>query len=63
MSEEERMLTVSDVAERLAINPATVRRWLRRKELAGYQFGGEWRIKLADLEAFIERHRVQGEEE
>jgi excisionase family DNA binding protein len=38
--EVERMLKVEQVAERLQVNPETVRRWLREGKLKGVMLGG-----------------------
>jgi len=49
-------LTVEQVAERLAVNPETVRRWIRSGALPVLQLGGPrtgYRINELDLEAFI----------
>ena len=35
------------------VNPETVRGWLRAGKLKGYKIGVLWKIKRADLEAFI----------
>jgi excisionase family DNA binding protein len=60
----ERLLTVSQVAERMQVNPETVRRWLRSGRLRGSLPGGDkagWRISEADLQRFIDES-VPGEE-
>ena len=57
MSETE-MLTVAEVAARLRVPPATVRRWLREGRLRGAMLGGTklgYRIARRDLDNFIER--------
>lgn len=48
-------LTVEEVAQRIGVTEETVRRWLRTKQLRGYRAGRRsgWRIRPADLEAFI----------
>jgi excisionase family DNA binding protein len=38
--DEDRLLTVSEVAERLRVYPETVRRWLRSGRLNGIRLGG-----------------------
>lgn len=38
---ENRLLTVKEVAERLRVNPETVRRWLRQGRLRGVLMGGD----------------------
>ena len=55
-------LTVEDVARRLGRGASTVRTWLGAGRLQGYRLNGrEWRIPVADLEAFLraeaEAHR------
>ncbi len=54
---DEAMLTVADVAARLKVPPATVRRWLRDGRLRGVRLGGTklgYRIRASDLERFIQ---------
>ncbi len=54
---EERLLTVEQVAERIQVPEATVRRWLREGRLRGARFGGTktgWRIRESELQRFIE---------
>ena len=57
MTESEQLLSVEEVAQRLGLNPETVRRYLRQGEIKGVRFGfrAGWRIKEADLAAFIEQ--------
>lgn len=57
MTEQDRLLTVAQVAERLQANPETVRRWLRQGRLPGVQLGGDrlgWRVRESDIEAFVQ---------
>lgn len=49
----ERMLTVSEVCERLNLSPPTVYRMMDRGELAYAQFGRTRRIKPEDLAAAV----------
>lgn len=51
---EDRLLTPAQVAQRLQVNERTVTQWLRKGHLRGFKIGKEWRISLADLEAFLE---------
>ena len=45
------MLTVEEAAQRLKMNPQTVRRWIRNGLLSAHKIGGkEYRINAADLE-------------
>ncbi len=50
------LLTPEDVAERLAVNAATVRAWLRKGNLKGKKIGRKvWRISEDELNAFLSR--------
>jgi excisionase family DNA binding protein len=67
----EELLTVQDVADRLKITAATVRRWLRAGDLRGIALGERagYRIPVSELERFLaaranyERQDGQPEEE
>ncbi|HZU77949.1 MAG TPA: helix-turn-helix domain-containing protein [Dehalococcoidia bacterium] len=49
---EDRLLKVNEVAERLRINPATVRAWLKSGRLRGVYMGSDkvgWRIPESEV--------------
>ncbi len=54
---EQRFLTLADVAEILATSTAQVSALIKRRELRAIQIGGrgQWRVEVAELEAFIAR--------
>jgi len=54
--DDDRLLTVQEVAARLRVNPETVRRWLRQGRLQGALLGGDragYRIPAAEVERFL----------
>ncbi len=53
-----RWLRVNTVARAFSCSPKSVRRLLKRGELAGVRFGGEWRVDHRSLDAYIEANRV-----
>ena len=55
---EEQFLSLEDVASRLQVSDQTVRRWVKSGKLTAYKPGLEYRIREADLQRFIEAHRV-----
>jgi excisionase family DNA binding protein len=58
----EDLLTVEQVARRLSVTPYTVREWLRAGKLKGYKIGptkAGWRVRGADLDAFVEAGRPE----
>ncbi len=59
--QEQRYLTVEEIAQEMRVTDETVRRWLRSGQLAGLNLGRKagWRIERTDLEDFIQRSKVQ----
>lgn len=53
MSDE--LLTVAQVADRLKVNPETVRRWLRSGQMRGTLLGDRagWRIPKSEVDEFL----------
>lgn len=58
MSDDEKLLTVAQVAEQLQVHPETVRVWIRTGELDAMDIGGEYRISRSDLNDFIQRRKT-----
>jgi len=58
---EDRLLTVAEVAKYFRVDPESVRRWLREGKILGINLGRApgWRIRLGDLEAFIEERHTR----
>lgn len=56
-------LTVEEVAAKLRVNPKTVRRWCQAGKLIATRAGRLWRIKPADLDAFMQVPEVKEESE
>ncbi len=50
-----KFLTAQQVADRLQVTPATVKRWLREGQLPGVMLGDRagWRVAEDDLDAFL----------
>jgi len=67
MSIQSQWLSVHDVAQLLQVKDETVRRWIRRQELAVLEIGGPragYRIRREDLEHFIwQRYRMRNQDE
>jgi excisionase family DNA binding protein len=51
--------TVKEVAERLKVNEATVRQWIKDGDLRAVDIGKGWRIADSDLEAFLVIHATR----
>jgi excisionase family DNA binding protein len=60
---EQRLLTVREVAERLRSSPETVRRWLRQGKLRGFRPGGTklgYRVPESELQRFLQLAEREG---
>jgi excisionase family DNA binding protein len=44
------VMTVKELADYLRVNPTTVYRLLRRRQLPGFRVGSEWRFNRAAIE-------------
>ena len=56
------LLTPEQVAERLQLSPHTVLDYLRSRRLRGVKLDRHWRVREADLQAFIDAHLLNGRE-
>lgn len=57
MADPLNFLTVGETARILRKKDATIRTWLRNGILPGYKFPGGWRVRVGDLQEFIESYR------
>lgn len=48
----------ADVATLVGVDPYTVRRWIKRRELAAIKVGREWRVERSALDAFLDARRT-----
>jgi CTP synthase len=55
MNNEDQLLTLEDVADRIKVSVSTVRRWVKSNELRSIKVGnrGQYRISMEDLEEFL----------
>lgn len=51
--------TIEEVAEMLKVNPESVRRWVRSKQLPAIKLGGKYiRVEASDLSRFISKSKA-----
>lgn len=55
--------TPDEIAELLSMNPESIRRWIRNRELKAFRVGRELRVGEDDLREYLESHRIGPEEE
>lgn len=53
---EKKWLTLTEIAEIMAVTPQTARNWVNKSALKGYQFykNGQIKVKTEDFERFLE---------
>lgn len=58
-----KLLTLREVADALQVSERTIRRLVSRGDLTGFKVGdrGQVRVRNEDLEAYLERQRVQAD--
>lgn len=54
MIQMDELLTIKEVAEKLKMHPDTIKRMLIAGKMPGYKIEGSWRVKLNELEKWIE---------
>lgn len=58
--EENRILTIKDVAEYLKVNERTVYRLAAAKKLPAFKVGTAWRFSRADIDNWIKQQSMVG---
>ena len=53
-SSPEELLTIKEAMAFAKVSDATIRRWIRSKQLQAYRVGGQVRIDKADLVKFVQ---------
>jgi excisionase family DNA binding protein len=54
------ILTLPEVARLLKVAEKTVYTMAQRGALPAFKVGGQWRFKRADIDAWIERRKLEG---
>jgi excisionase family DNA binding protein len=57
--QEPEYLTVQEVADRLRVDRQVVWNLIRKKQLAAYKVGGQYRILLVDLQEYLRKQRIE----
>ena len=55
-------LTVEQVAKNLLVSEETVRDWIKKKQLAAYKVGRDYRINRVDYDKFLRERRTKKDE-
>jgi excisionase family DNA binding protein len=59
----ESSLNIAEVASELGVCTKTIRRWVKTRRLSCYVIGSRYRFKREDVEAFVQKARVEARED
>lgn len=51
-------VSLRDIADKLQVSERTLARWCLRGYLPGAKYGGQWRVRRADFEAWVAQHHI-----
>lgn len=58
-NEEEKLLSPKEAGKYLEVNPMTIRRFIQQGILPGFKIGRNVRVKLSDLQNYIETTKIE----
>lgn len=61
MQQEERWLSVDEIAAHLGVNPDTVYKWIERKKLPAHKVGRLWKFQVTEVNAWVRAGRAAEE--
>jgi excisionase family DNA binding protein len=50
MKDDDKVMTVTDVAEYLHVHPSTIYRLLRKREIPAFRVGSDWRFNRESID-------------
>jgi len=53
MQEQERWLSVEEIAVHLGINRDTIYKWIERKQMPAHKLGKLWKFKVSEIDDWI----------
>ena len=56
--QQERWLSVDEIAAHLGVNPDTVYKWIERKKLPAHKVGRLWKFKASQVDEWVQAGKV-----
>lgn len=53
MTQDERFITLRELAEYLSVSEALIYKWSERQKIPGYKIGRVWRFKKSEMDDWI----------
>ena len=53
MQEQERWLSVEEIAAHLGVNPDTIYKWIERKQLPAHKVGRLWKFMVSEVDEWV----------
>lgn len=60
--QQERWLSVEEIAAHMGVNPDTVYKWIERKKLPAHKMGRLWKFKASEVDEWVRQGKA-GERE
>ncbi len=57
---EQRWLSVGEIAEYLGIRPDTVYKWIERKDMPAHKVGRLWKFKAEEIDKWVKTGNASG---
>jgi len=53
MQEQERWLSVQEIAAHLGVNRDTIYKWIERKQMPAHKLGSLWKFRVSEVDEWI----------
>ena len=58
MQEQERWLSVEEIATHLGVNRDTIYKWIERKQMPAHKLGKLWKFKVSEVDDWVRAGRA-----
>ena len=56
--QQERWLSVDEIAAHLGVNPETIYKWIERKKLPAHKVGRLWKFKATEVDEWVRQGKA-----
>ena len=62
MQEQERWLSVEEIAAHVGVNRDTIYKWIERKQMPAHKLGKLWKFKVSEIDEWIRAGKAAAEQ-